>query len=91
MEKMQSSGEAAGHIKKKRKKLANNALQILCHIFEGKHLQTKVRVFKACIESVYSEIWTTNKTTNELNSFHRTPLRRAINIRQPKEISMSCH
>ena len=78
---------------KRRKQLANNALRKLSHVFEDKHLKvkTKVRVFRACVESVFSynsELWTTNKTTsNKIDSFHRRLLRRAINIRWPKEIS----
>lgn len=62
---------------KRRKQLANNALRNLCNVFGDKTLDspTKIRVFRACVESVFlynSELWTTNKfTNNKIDSFHR--------------------
>ena len=78
---------------KRRKQLANNAMQKLKHIFENTRLKnkTKLRIFRACVESIFlynSELWTVTKTIeNKIDSYQRRLQRRAINIKWPKKIS----
>ena len=78
---------------KRRKQLANNAMQKLKHIFENNRLKNniKLRIFRACVESIFlynSELWTITKTIeNRIDSYQRRLQRRAINIKWPKKIS----
>ena len=78
---------------KRRKQLANNAMQKLKHVFENNKLknEVKLRIFRACVESIFlynSELWTVTKTIeNKIDSYQRRLQRRAINIKWPKKIS----
>ena len=72
---------------KRRKQLTNNAMKKLEHIFDNNlNIQMKIRVFRACAESIF--LWTLTKTAEKkIDSYHRRILRKAINIKWSKKIS----
>ena len=78
---------------KRRKRMANDAMQEIKHITKDKRLptETKMRAFNAYTSSLFlynSETWTVSKTTaDSIDSFHRRMLRNAIDVRWPNKIS----
>ena len=77
----------------RRKQLSNVAYNSYKTTLESKKLslKTKVRLFRAYIESIFlynSEIWTTSKKLeNDIDVFQRNLLRRILKIRYPYIIS----
>ncbi len=78
---------------KRRKTLAILACNQFQNSFNSKHIHllTKMRIFNTFIGSIFlynSELWTLTKMlNNQIDSFHRRLLRRAINIKWPNKIS----
>mgnify|MGYP001798179549 FL=1 len=78
---------------KRRKRMANDSMQIIKYIVKDKKIQTetKMRAFNAYTSSLFlynSETWTVSKATaDSIDSFHRRMLRNAIDVRWPNKIS----
>ena len=80
---------------KRRKRMANEAMQKIKHITKDKRLstETKMRSFNAYTSSLFlynSETWSMSKATaDSIDSFHRRMLRSAIDVRWPNKIHVS--
>ena len=78
---------------KRRKILTIDAMKKLNNVFNSAriNIQTKMRCFKAYINSVFlynSELWCMNKTLEEsIDAFQRRQLRYSLGIKYPKLIS----
>ena len=78
---------------KRRKGLLIDAYNTLEYMFISRHLseQTKLRIFKAYLESVFlynSELWCMTKSiSDQIDTFHRKQLRKVLRIFWPKIIT----